>query len=101
MSDNGVRYDIDTAYTSRKIIGDPATPKMLLLLQKWSGGTVKDTRHAAYVLMTIAGIFFAITMTIFLSLFFGGRPMGLQPAEKSFIKQGNSPESYDQTLFRK
>lgn len=96
-----IKYDGNAAYTSRTIIGSPATPKMLLLFQKWSGGAIKDARHAAYASLAIAGVFLAITAAIVLSLFFGGRPMGLRSAEKSFLKQGNSPESYDQTLFKK
>lgn len=96
-----VRYDNDAAYTSRTIIGNPATPKMFLFLQKLSGGAIRDTRHAAYASIAIAGVFLAATATVFFFLVFGGRSMALRPAEKSFIRQGNSPELYDQTLFRK
>lgn len=68
---------------------------MITLAMRFSGGRIKNTKEASYVLLVFAGIIMLVSFAIF----FWRSPLALQAREKTFLNQGKSPESYDKTLF--
>lgn len=68
-------------------------------LHRWiirhSGGVINDSRHANYALIAL------VVISIIASfLAYPKRDSGnLAPTERTFLKQGGSPQSYDATLF--
>lgn len=68
---------------------------MVALVMRISKGKIRDKTQALYVLLAIASIAAAVSFF----LFFYRSSGKLQPAEKAFLDQGKSTESYDATLF--
>lgn len=63
----GVKFETEN-YKAVKFYSETTTPKMIKLVMKWSGGAVKEERHAEYVLLG----FVIVAIGISLYLFFGG-----------------------------
>ena len=65
---SGVKFE-DTGYQAVKYYRETNTPKIIKLVMKYSGGSIKEENQASYVLIG----FVVVAIVISLYLFFGGK----------------------------
>lgn len=90
MSYQGIKFeDENDKYSSRVILGEPQTPRIITWIVKVGGGFVKTERQATYVLFVLV----IISLIISAFLFFGGpgkqKAPKIMPSEyKGQLEQG-------------
>ncbi len=70
----GIKFETDS-YKGAKFSDETNIPRMVKLVMKLSGGTIKEKRTAEYVLLGFAIVIFSISMY----LFFGGSTSKQKP----------------------
>ena len=83
-SNTGVKFK-DSDWSANKYYKEPATPKIIRLVIKYSGGLVKDEKQANYVLLG----FVALAIIISLFLIFGIGRKGKE--QESFTPEAEAP----------
>lgn len=78
--------NLDSSFTSRTILGAPASPKMVKALLKT--GIVKNEKHAGYLLLGIAVVCFILAIYIsYTFLFAKNAPKKLTPEQEQQRKE--------------
>ena len=62
-SDTGVKFK-DSDWSANKYYKEPATPKIIRLVIKYSGGLVKDEKQANYVLLGFVALAIIISLIV-------------------------------------
>ena len=66
----GIKFDVPSyGYGAMKYYKETATPKVVKLAMKFSGGMIKNEKQAEYALL----VFVILAMAVSFYLFFGGR----------------------------
>jgi hypothetical protein len=76
-----VKFETDS-YKAIKYYNETATPRIVKLVMKYSGGTIKEQKTAEYVLLG----FVVLAIGVSLYLFFGGGSAPQKPSAE-FLKQ--------------
>ena len=84
MSNGDVQFDLETesreSFTAK-------TPKMVSFVIKYSGGFIKDTTQANYVLLGFVAFIFAVSLILLL----GGNGKQNQPSPQEMLRMLTSP----------
>ena len=83
-----IKFDIPS-YGAVKYYSETDTPKMVKLVMKWSGGAIKEQKHAEYLLLG----FVVVVIGVSIYLFIGGGHTSHKPsaAELEQMKEFQQP----------
>lgn len=66
MPYHDIKFDDDTVYKSHVILGEPKTLKLLIFIQNHSGGMIRNSKQAGYVILIFVGLVLAVSILLFL-----------------------------------
>ena len=86
---SGVKFE-DTGYQAVKYYREMATPKIIKLVMKYSGGAIKEERQAEYALLGLILVAIVLAFIIWPS----SSSLKLSPEEIQKIKESTKVQAY-------
>jgi hypothetical protein len=86
-NDSGIKFDIDSSaesYKAVKFYNETDSPKIVRLIMKYSGGTIKEEKYAYWALFGFVVLAIAVSLFLFFKLSIGNTQTPDKDAKAKF-----------------